>query len=235
MSGMRSSLSGVLTIAVTLAIALHLGGCRRYSAATSEAADLTACAPSDHEIQESCDIVLETYPRYDDADAIIFDDLPIKLFFHSQTPPPGTEVLRPIRAKAALPLGRGACRDTGIAGLRSLQRLAVRHRADAVVNIRATWQGQPMGDEVVFGCRRLGDRYALIWEGALARMPAKTAPDPTDIESLNDSPHDAGPKSDPDQEVGSKLRKLNNLYYQGLITREELEERRLQLLNALTK
>jgi hypothetical protein len=142
----------------------------------------------------------------------------------------GTEVLKPIRARAVLAADRGSCREAGIAGLQSLQRLAVRHKADAVVNIRATWQGEPLGDELNFGCRKLDDRYALIWEGALARVPVEQD---TAVEPAADEAPGGDDTGDMGEEAAAKLRKLQNLYYQGLITREEFIEKRQEILNEL--
>jgi hypothetical protein len=223
-----------IALFLSLLAVLAQPGCRfRAPAEPRSAAELTLCSADEIAVDgaQGCDVVLEPYPRYDDQDALAFNDLPVSLFFFPQTPPDGTEVLRPIRARAVMGFDRGSCRDAGIAGLKSLQRLAVRNDADAVVNIRATWDGEPLGDELSFGCRRLGDRYALIWEGALARVPAAPAPDP--------SASDGGAEPDPPEpvdmgeETAAKLRKLQNLYYQGLITREELLERRQEILNAL--
>lgn len=220
-------------IGITLATALlALVGCRLRPATDPPGSGAApVVCPSDEATAGGCDVVLEPYPRYDDPDAMVFDDLPVKLFFFPQTPPAGTEVLRPIKARAALPVARGDCRETGIAGLKSLQRLAVRHRADAVVNIRATWDGDQLGDELAFGCRKVGDRWALIWEGALARVPAQTEPDePLDGGVAGEG---QGGPADMGEEEAAKLRKLQNLYYQGLITREEFIERRQEILNEI--
>ena len=43
---------------------------------------------------------------------------------------------------------------------------------------------------------------------------------------------DAG-TADQGEEIGAKLRSLQNLYYQGLITREEFQQRRQDILNEL--
>lgn len=232
MCAMKPRIKVALSFQIALAMVLLLTGCRLRRATDKQAggAEPVICTGAEA-AAGGCDVVLEPYPRYDDPDAMVFDDLPVKLFFFPQTPPAGTEVLRPIRAKAALPVARGDCRETGVAGLKSLQRLAVRHRADAVVNIRATWDGDQLGDELSFGCRRVGDRWALIWEGALARVPAQVEPaDPVDGGATGgdqDQPGDLG------EEEAAKLRKLQNLYYQGLITREEFLQRRQDILNEL--
>jgi len=217
---------------LALALSLSQSGCRfRAAAEPKSAADLEICAPgeSSEASTRACDVVLEPYPRYDEPDATVFNDLPVMLFFFQQTPPTGTEVLRPIRARAVLSTERGNCRDAGIAGLRSLQRQAVRYQANAVVNIRATWDGDPLGDELTFGCRLVEDRYALIWEGALAKVPAEPAT-PVADEDGGTVPDDT---ADMGEETAAKLRKLQNLYYQGLITREEFLERRQQILNEI--
>jgi hypothetical protein len=222
-------------VAGALIAMLILGhGCRRRPPVTQKsAADLVECdaAALDSAAPGGCDVVLEPYPRYDDQDALVFNDLPIRLFFFSQTPPADTEVIRPVRAKAVLASGSSSCRETGIKGLRSLQRLAVRHGANAVVNIRATWNESPLGNELVFGCRQVGARHALIWEGALATVPVPTEPQ-TGAGGGVDTAPDAG-TVDQGEEIGAKLRKLQNLYYQGLITHEELLERRQEILNEL--
>jgi len=222
-----------LAIAAATLLCAAQSGCRMRAPSERKSPDqLIRCSAAEVASggPAGCDVVLEPYPRYDDPDAMVFNDLPVSLFFFPQTPPAGTEVLRPIRARAVIGLERGSCRDAGIAGLQSLQRLAVRSKAGAVVNIRATWDGQPLGDEITFGCRKVGDRYALIWEGALANVPPPIAPDPAAGDA--GSPEDAQP-GDMGEEAAAKLRKLQNLYYQGLITREEFVERRQGILNEI--
>ena len=167
---------------------------------------------------------LEAYPRYEDPEAAVFNDLPVRLYFYVQSPPEGIEVLRPIRVRAAAPAGPGGCRDAAMRGLVRVQRLAARHDVDAVVNLRPTWNGEPLGDELRYGCRLVRDRYALIWEGALARLPA-ALPSPAPAAA-----GDPGGKDD----AGARLRELQRLYYQGLITREELERRRRAVLDEIS-
>ena len=163
-------------------------------------------------------ILNEPYPRHNDPDAVVFNDLPVRLYFHSQPPPPNTEILRPIRTRSTIVASGSTCRDAGIEGLRRLQRIAVKYKADAVVNIRATWDGEQLGDDMTFGCRLIGDRYTLIWEGALARIPI--------------SPDEGATTPNPaDDDTSTALRKLENLYYQGLITKEEFMERRERILD----
>jgi hypothetical protein len=227
MTAMKTPIITAVVALIAAAALVSQTGCRRRPPVTSAAVAPTVCQGSSADAG-TCDIVLEPYPRYDDPDALVFNDLPVQLFFFSQAPPAGTEVLRPIRARAAMPISRGDCRDTGIAGLRSLQRVAVRHKATAVVNIRATWDKQPLGDELTFGCRVVGGKYGLIWEGAAALVPAQAQAD-----TAGDGGGDGTTDQDLGEEAGAKLRKLQNLYYQGLITREEFLERRQQILNEL--
>ncbi len=161
------------------------------------------------------------YPRFDDPDAARFDDLPVLLFFHVQQPPAGTELLRPIRARGTSPVSGGSCREAGIAGLVRLQRIAVQQGVDAVVNIRATWRGEMIGDDRRFECRVHRGRHSLVWEAALARLPAPPPPAP------------APPATEPGDDPAARLRRLQSLYYQGLITREEYLQRKDEILGEL--
>jgi hypothetical protein len=160
------------------------------------------------------------YPRFDDPDAARFDDLPVLLFLHTQQPPAGTEVLRPIRARGASPVEGGSCREAGIEGLVRLQRIAEQQGADAVVNVRATWRGETIGDDTRFECLVHRGRYTLVWEGALARVPAPTPAAP-------------GPAPEPGNDAAARLRKLQSLYYQGLISDEEYLQRKDEILEEL--
>jgi len=169
---------------------------------------------------EAVVILNEPYPRHNDPDAVVFNDLPVRLYFHSQPPPANTEILRPIRTRSTIVATGKTCRDAGIEGLRRLQRIAVKYKADAVVNIRATWEGEQLGDDITFGCRLIGNRYTLIWEGALARIP--TLPDE------GATTHDPA-----DDDASMALRKLESLYYQGLINKEEFMMRREKILDGI--
>jgi hypothetical protein len=162
------------------------------------------------------------YPRYDDPDAARFDDLPVLLFFHVQHPPAGTDLLRPVRARGASPIEGGSCREAGIAGLVRLQRIAEQQGADAVVNIRATWRQELIGDDRRFECRVHRGRYSLVWEGALARLPA---PVPVPVTTA--------PAPEAENEPAARLRKLQSLYYQGLISDEEYLQRKDEILGEL--
>lgn len=174
-------------------------------------------------------IVLEEYPRAGDPDAVVFNDLPVRLYFFTQAPPEGTAIAKPVRVLFRMVAGGRSCREAGIGGLRKLQRVAVRARANAVVNVRATWEGEPLGDEARFGCRRAGDEYELVWEGALASVPEPpppaAAPPPPAEEAAAPSP--------PPDTAADRLRELQELYYQGLVTREEFLERRQRILDGL--
>ena len=161
-----------------------------------------------------------SYPRFDDPDAARFDDLPVLLFFHVQQPPAGTELLRPIRARGTSPVSGGGCREAGIAGLVRLQRIAEQQGADAVVNIRATWRGEMIGDDARFECRVHRGRHSLVWEGALARLPAPV-------------PLAPAPAPEPGNDAAARLRKLQSLYYQGLISHEEYLQRKDEILGEL--
>ena len=167
---------------------------------------------------EAVVILNEPYPRHNDPDTVVFNDLPVRLYFHSQLPPANTEILRPIRTRSTIVAAGKTCRDAGIEGLRRLQRIAVKYKADAVINIRATWDGEQLGDDTTFGCRLIGNRYTLIWEGALARIPA--------LPDEGATTHD--PAGD---DASTALRKLESLYYQGLITKEEFMMRREKILD----
>ncbi len=169
---------------------------------------------------EAVVILNEPYPRHNDPDAVVFNDLPVRLYFHSQPPPPNTEILRPIRTRSTIVAAGKTCRDAGIEGLRRLQRIAVKYKADAVVNIRATWNGEQLGDDITFGCHLIGNRYTLIWEGTLARIPT--------------SPDEGATTHDPaDDDASTALRKLESLYYQGLITKKEFMARREKILDGI--
>ncbi len=157
-------------------------------------------------------ILNESYPHYDDEDAVVFNDLPVRLYFYSQAPPSQTRIKRPIRAKVTIVAKDGSCRKAGIEGLKKLQRIAVRYKENAVINIRASWNGEQLGDETTFGCILESGLYSLIWEGALADIP----------ESKSTSSN-----------TSSSLRKLEELYYQGLITKEEFQKRRADILSEL--
>lgn len=197
-----------LTLAFALSLILSPGCLRRRIAHQGEA-----------RVQAE-----EPYPRFDDPDAVVFNDLPVMLYFHSQTPPAGTEIIRPVSTvSSTIATGDRTCRHAGLEGLRKLQRIAVQREANAVVNIRATWDGKQLGDDLVFGCVPEGDRYSLIWEGALARIPEER----TDGDI--DSPSPAAPADSPE----ASLRKLQRLYYQGLITREEFLKRKKKILDEI--
>jgi len=214
-----------LTILLVLGPALAVGGCRRRTPTVDPGPRSEVCeGDAGPEDVAGCDLVLAPYPRFDDPDTMVFNDLPIQLYFFPQTPPAGTEILGPIRAKAVVANSRGSCRETGIAGLHSLQRRASRHPVNAVVNIRATWRGEQLGDDLRFGCFQDKARHVLIWEGALAKIPE----DEVDTDSAGATPSDGQ-----DTETAARLRKLQNLYYQGLITREEFIERRDAILGEL--
>jgi len=165
------------------------------------------------------------YPRWDDADAARFNDLPVLLFFHNQRPPPGTEVLRPVSARGISPVSGGSCREAGISGLARLQRIAAQQGVDAVVNVRATWLGRNIGDHQRFECRTHRGRHSLVWEGALARLPVPVAVPAEVAETVLP----ADQESDP----AARLRRLQSLYYQGLISREEYMERKDGILEEL--
>jgi hypothetical protein len=195
-------------------LALCLVGCARLASELAPPAAVT---------------VLEPYPRHEDADAVAFNDLPVRLYFFTQTPPADTKIVKPVRVLFRSVGSGRTCREAGIGGLQKLQRVAVRSRVNAVVNIRATWDGAQLGDEVRFGCRRVGDTYSLVWEGALAAVP-ETAPAAQPAEDPTSAPP---PPAADDESTSARLRELQGLYYQGLITREEFLERRQKILDGL--
>ena len=197
-------------LAVAPALVLCLLGCARLAAELEPPAVVT---------------VLESYPRHDDPDAVAFNDLPVRLYFFTQTPPAETKIMKPVRVIFRTVANGKTCRDAGIGGLTKLQRVAMRARANAVVNIRATWDGAPLGDELRFGCRRVDDTFTLVWEGALATVPEE-APPP-------DAPSAEPPAATDEDKTSARLRELQGLYYQGLITREEFLERRQKILDGL--
>jgi hypothetical protein len=170
--------------------------------------------------------VLAPYPRHDDPDAVSFNDLPVSLYFFSQSPPPLTKVVKPVRVLFRAVGDGNSCRAAGVGGLKKLQRVALRNRANAVVNIRATWEGRQLGDALQFGCRRVGDTYSLVWEGALASLP-ETPDAPVPI------PEEPPAEPPVDDSASARLRELQSLYYQGLITREEFLQRRQTILDGL--
>lgn len=174
--------------------------------------------------------VLEPYPRHEDADAVAFNDLPVRLYFFTQAPPPETEIVKPVRVLFRSVADGKTCREAGVAGLMKLQRVAVRNRVNAVVNIRATWEGAQLGDEIRFGCRRINGMYVLIWEGALANVPEQ-AQEPTP--QALDEPDASVPAAEEGESTSARLRELQGLYYQGLITREEFLQRRQKILDGL--
>lgn len=174
----------------------------------------------------ACDVITEPYVRYDDPDAVVFNDLPIMLFFFPQKPPDKTTVLQPVKARAAASAVNGTCRAIGIDGLVSLQRQARRKGANAVVNIRATWDEEPLGNELEFGCKVVKGRLALVWEGTLADVPAQEA-------KAALAPAAAAPAPPAKDDATERLKALQDLYYRGLITREEFEAKRAALLEGL--
>lgn len=199
--------------ATLAAIAIAAAGCARLAAELRPQPAVTELAE---------------LPRHDDPDAVVFNDLPVRLYFHSQTPPAQTQIVKPIRVLFRMD-GRGrSCREAGIAGLQKLQRVAVRHRANAVVNIRSTWDGALTGDAARFGCRRADGELSLVWEGALANVPAAEEATPPPDEADGQPPDGS-----PEDSASARLRELQSLYYQGLITREEFLERRQRILDGL--
>jgi len=174
--------------------------------------------------------VLEPYPRHEDPDAVAFDDLPVRLYFFTQAPPPETEIVKPVSVLFKTVAEGKTCREAGVGGLQKLQRVALRARANAVVNIRATWDGAQLGDELRFGCRRVNGTFVLIWEGALATVPepAPAPADPAVPEAADDAPQPGD-----EEPTSARLRELQSLYYQGLITREEFLQRRQEILDGL--
>jgi hypothetical protein len=208
----RRTIWDLLSVSIAcLAVIALSPGCFRRPASTAASARQTT---------------LEAYPRFDDPDAFVFDDLPVKLYFHSQAPPPGTTVIQPVRARSTIVARNRTCREAGLEGLRKLQRIAIRYGADAVVNIRATWQGEQLGDDLVFDCIVIEDKYTLIWEGALAKTPDPPEPPAPEAGGAM-APSEAGTAA------SARLRELDSLYYQGLITRDEYLERRRRILDEL--
>jgi hypothetical protein len=175
--------------------------------------------------------VLEPYPRHDDPDAVAFDDLPVRLYFFTQAPPADTKIVKPVRVLFKSVSEGKTCRDAGVGGLQKLQRVALRGRANAVVNIRATWDGVQLGDELRFGCRRVNGTFVLVWEGALAMVP-EPAPTPAPAEPVSPEVADQ-PQPGDEESTSARLRELQGLYYQGLITREEFLQRRQEILDGL--
>ena len=201
--------------AALLPFALAAFGCARLMAELEPPAAVT---------------ILESYPRHTDPDAVAFNDLPVSLFYFSQTPPEGTTISKPVRVLFKMVAEGKTCRDAGVGGLKKLQRVALRQKFDAVVNIRATWDGEQLGDATRFGCRRIGDELQLVWEGALATLPPKAAaPAAAPVQDA------AAPASVPaTDQTGDRLRELQRLYYEGLITREEFLARRQKVLDELS-
>jgi len=175
--------------------------------------------------------VLEPYPRHEDPDAVAFDDLPVRLYFFTQAPPADTKIVKPVSVLFKSVADGKTCRDAGVGGLQKLQRVAMRNRANAVVNIRATWDGAQLGDELRFGCRRVNGTFVLIWEGALATVP-EPAPAPATAEPATPEIADE-PQPGDEESASERLRELQGLYYQGLITREEFLQRRQEILDGL--
>src|SRR5512136_1399361 len=96
-----------LTIAL-LSLAAAAPACARLAAERERPASAT---------------VLEPYPRYDDADAVAFNDLPVRLYFFTQTPPAETKIVKPVRVLFREVAAGKTCRETGIGGLKKLQRV----------------------------------------------------------------------------------------------------------------
>jgi hypothetical protein len=174
--------------------------------------------------------VLEPYPRHEDPDAVAFDDLPVRLYFFTQAPPTDTKIVKPVSVLFKTVTEGKTCRDAGVGGLQKLQRVAMRARTNAVVNIRATWDGVQLGDELRFGCRRVNGTFVLIWEGALAMVPE---PAPAPAEPAVPEAVDDAPQPGDEEPTSARLRELQGLYYQGLITREEFLQRRQEILDGL--
>jgi hypothetical protein len=199
------------------ALAICLFGCARLAAELKPPAAVT---------------VLEPYPRHADADAVAFNDLPVSLYFFTQAPPADTKILKPVRVLFRSVADGKTCREAGIGGLQKLQRVAVRNRVNAVVNIRATWEGAQLGDEIRFGCRRINNTYTLVWEGALANVPEQAA-EPAQPPSEDPATATTPPALTDEESASARLRELQSLYYQGLITREEFLARRQKILDGL--
>lgn len=179
---------------------------------------------------EGCRVVQEPYVRYDDPDAFVFNDLPVSLYFFPQQAPKGVEVKKPVRVKSVLSVRKGTCRDAGIAGLVKLQHLAARSKANAVINIRATWAKERLGDDLSFGCRVLRKRYLLVWEGSMATAPAANQNEgKTQSQERSESGRAKIDKGD----IDARLRRLQDLYYKGLISKEEMESMRRKILDEL--
>jgi len=222
---MEAPLRTPIIVALAALSIIRLAGCREPSS-PDEAASSICLAEEIPELDPAvCDFVMEPYIRYDDPDAFVFDDLPVAMYFFPQAPPAGTGVVGPVSATGVSPLERGSCRAAGIEGLSKLQETAARRGADAVVNIRATWDGERLGDRLRFGCRVERGRFHVQWEGALARLP-----EGEEAEARTDG--DAGADPVP-EETAARLRRLQGLYYQGLITREEYLEKRAAVLDEL--
>lgn len=224
----RSHSTGAVLLFVLAAMAVGCGGSTK-PIAPGDRKVCTAAEVKPAQIS-SCYVVTEPYVRYDDPDAAVFNDLSIPLYFFPQTPPENTEVLGPVQAKSVLALDRGTCRETGIRGLIGLQRRAKRAKANAVVNIRATWERVQLGDELNFGCHITKGRYALIWQGTLAHIPRDSA-SADGVDTDWDAPQSATGLDDDD--VKQRLRTVEELYYQGLISREEYLNKRRKILDGL--
>jgi hypothetical protein len=206
--------------------ALHKTAAIRAAALAVALLCAGACARLAAELEPpAVTTVLEPYPRFGDKDAVVFNDLPVRLFFFSQAPPAGTIIAKPVRVIFKTAVEGATCREAGIGGLLKLQRVAVRQRFNAIVNLRATWEGEQLGDALRFGCRRIGRELQLIWEGALANVPPEPA---TQIQAADETP----PAADADDASG-RIKELQRLYYEGLITREEFLERRQKILDGL--
>ncbi len=228
--------STVLLIALINVGSVALLGCRTPAGTGQQGAHNRICEATkiDGGGLSTCYAVLEPYIRYDDPDAVAFNDLAVSLYFFPQTPPKEIAILKPIQVKAVVDADRGSCRDAGIQGLIRLQRLAQRRGANAVVNIRSTWARQQLGDDLHFGCRVTRRRFALIWEGTLARIeePVGLGSDAGEHTPESDSTAGQGASEEP-EEVRTRLRKLEALYYRGLITRKEFEQQRQKILDSL--
>jgi hypothetical protein len=232
-----------LLLALTAAGAVSTAGCAKgLSTSNQNRTENRTCMASKTSAADAvnCREVVEPYIRYDDPDAVVFNDLPVQLYFFPQTPPDNTAVLKPIQVKSVVSAQSGTCREAGVEGLLRLQRLARHYGANAVVNIRSTWDREQLGDEVYFGCKVTRGRYALVWEGTLAKTsnpggePAvgtASVPQTADAQDSADAENAEAAKID--AQVKTRLRKLEELYYQGLISREEYQDRRKHILDAL--
>jgi hypothetical protein len=124
-------------------------------------------------------------------------DESIALYYAGEQPPELTTFIM-----HGFERGRGkSCETASLLALKKLQEMAVELGANAIINLTATWDGQPMmsGDGLSFTCHPgFGSGAAGIdWEGDFVKL--HVPPGPVVIEPFEE-PVEVSPDPDPSQD-----------------------------------